>query len=225
MPVLDFKASLFHIYIPKIKRLSEELQVLLDNPDRRIEEIDHLFFEGMVVIQWIFENFPKHRKDVDQTIYKELKQELTDRESLFFSNCLVHFKQSDRYSQIISQEENRDYAGHCFEAAYAFMIKHHKVLQGLCLVQGWVYNSLLNKYMNHAWNEYGQEVFDLTEGSAAQSKSDYYSRKKVIESGMRSYGFQEVLAQSEQSGHYGPWDAVLFEFQLLAPDDFEALFH
>ncbi len=231
----EFRNFLINQCVPKIKTLTQKLEQLSSekkktkthNSQKRNklkEGIEKVFTDTNKLIELIYHFYPIYRKDVIPNLGKELEARFSEKEMRFFHEAFIRFKKTDSYKNILETEESQNYLGKCFESAYTFMIKNNSILQNMLLIQGWVYNLELDKYMSHAWNEHNNFVYDRTETKEPIPIKEYYKTKKIGTKGTLKYFYDDAISFGNKSGHYGPWDTQLFDKELLTNDEFQQRF-
>jgi hypothetical protein len=229
--ITDFKDLMFNECIPEIKRLSlvsEQYDEKISHKKKRkkiqqkANRASHL---GIDVIITIYQAYPKYLFEVDEGLANLISKALTAEEMDFFLKCHELFKKTKFYMQIQKEEMQEDYGGQCFKAAYVFMIENRN-LSKLLLTHGWVYNPKIEKYMAHAWVEENDGlVHDLSQdkGARESSKEIFYKLALLEKKHIRFYSLEQMNLNAKLTGHYGPWDELLFTQEFLSVEEFDSL--
>ena len=115
----------------------------------------------------------------------------------------------------LTEEEEKQSIGNCYKDAWVFVREH--MGDNPVLVHGSMTppervdvshgsNALRNVLIDHAWVEIGDRLFDPANPGVDLTLDKFYGYFKVDKSRVKKYNFLEVLENSMESGHYGPWD-------------------
>lgn len=103
----------------------------------------------------------------------------------------------------------------CFEAALEVASENEDAV----VVQAWIYNQ--TQWILHAWCEIGDHVIDLMESRSPIPKIDYYAVMGVTETRARRYSRLTYFTMAAESGHFGPFDNILFFAGTASEDPLE----
>ena len=94
--------------------------------------------------------------------------------------------------------------GHCYEVAYRFMMDHPKEKNAI-LVHGKVRNVMRGKkkFIDHAWVEIGDQVWDNAFFDVMFPKDAYYRISDARPE--RKYNLLQACKVSVKHGTYGKW--------------------
>lgn len=211
----SFKAFLFDECLPEIKRL-----YLLSLKNKYHQQA---LDKTVQILNKIYTSAPEYLVDLDTRLSEEIQNNMSHDQIDFFMKCHELLKLSKNHADIaMNNLLNEDYGGHCFRAAYVF-ITSHQHLKNLLLVHGWVYNSLIGKYMAHAWVEENETiVHDLSQDKGARTlpRSEFYKLAETDQLQIRRYSLEQVLEYGKSTGHYGPWDEELFAQEFMTTEEY-----
>jgi len=211
----SFKTFLFEECLPEIKRL----HLLSHKKKYHQQSLD----KAVQILNKIYNSAPEYLKDLDTSLSAEIQANMSHDQIEFLMKCHELLKISKNHADFnINNLLNEDYGGHCFRAAYVF-ITNHQHLENLLLVHGWVYNSLIGKYMAHAWVEENETlVHDLSQDKGARTlaRSEFYNLAETDQLQIRRYNLEQVLEFGKSTGHYGPWDEDLFAQEFKTTEEY-----
>ncbi len=80
------------------------------------------------------------------------------------------------------------------------------------VVHGWVRIEVRGEslYVPSGWNEWGGDVYDLTQHDRPISRELFYRKHDIRENRIRRYTVQEAACMAIGTNVYGPWDHDLF---------------
>lgn len=228
--IAEFRNFMLEVCIPQIKLLTRvsrgnEKNIPPDSRDDKLQQtVDKAFHSGVNVIAMMYRSYPKYLFEVDEDLSELIRRALSANEIDFFLRCHELFKKTELHARIQSEETQEDYGGQCFRAAYVFMSRHRETPK-LLLVHGWVYNPSIEKYMAHAWvEENAILIHDLSQDKGARivSKIAFYELALTNEKHIRLYTIEQMDCNARQTGHYGPWDDLLFTKKFLSIKEFHS---